>query len=296
MPIKKKKRVPNIIAQTKAQMRLLRYSFLATVALVLTVAVTPAPKLTQTPIRIPDHVTQLSYSGPLSFETLGVSVLGAATIDPIDFVNEINKERAKISAPALRLSTVLMKAAQMRADVILKHQNFSHQDPHEGIELGTVLPKLNYHYIYAAENIGMGGVSAPDFVNGFMNSTHHKATLLDPRLTETGAAIVDGPYFQYYVNIAVQLFSIPGGPEEMLGYTAAEKIQYEKTLTALSGRLNPIRRFTQQILGNPEYSDTSVEKFTRQKKILETVLTRMRNNEPLQNNDVALILEYNGLL
>ena len=183
-------------------------------------------QLTRLPV--PQNIPEITYSGPLTLSHVSQSVLGAETIDPIDFVAEINKERAKVGAPELRLNTTLMKAAKLRSDVILKHQNFSHQDPYEGIELGTVLPKLNYHFVYATENIGMGGVSAPDFVNGFMHSASHRENLLDPRLTETGAAIEDGQYQSWYVNVAVQLFAIPGGKDELRGYSDADQRVYPR--------------------------------------------------------------------
>ncbi len=259
-------------------------------------AMLPSSNTPLPPLPVPERITQTAYSGPLTLESYNVSVLGAQTIDRVDFVNEINKQRVNVGAPPLRLSTVLMNAAKMRAGVILKYQNFSHQDPHEGIELGTVLPKLNYHFVYATENIGMGGVSAADFVNGFMASTYHRQNLLDPRLTETGAAIVDGPYKQYYVNIAVQLFAIPGGEDEYRGYSAKERKQYEQAHTILTGKLNPFRRIVQQLLRNPDYSEKKITTYSRQKKILETILVRMREEKPLQNPDVALILEYNTLL
>lgn len=252
---------------------------------------TPLP-----PLPIPRLVTETTYSGPLTLSSYNVSVLGAQTIDPIDFVNEINKERVKTGAPPLRLSTVLMNAAKMRANVILKYQNFSHLDPHEGIELRTVLPKLNYHFVYASENIGMGGMSAANFVEGFMHSTSHRENLLNPKLTETGAAVVDGPYHQYYVNIAVQLFAIPGGSDEYLGYSPSDRTKYEGAYTALAGRLSPIRRIIQQMLRNPDYTGARIKKYFRQKEILETILARMRDEKPFQNPDVALILEYNTLL
>ncbi len=270
-----------------------------TIAVFVIAAVSFTSPVTQTPLTalpVPKRVTETSYSGPLTLDSYNVSVLGAQTIDAVDFVNEINKERTKAGSPPLRLSTVLMNAAKMRAEVILKYQNFSHQDPHEGIELTTVLPKLNYHFIYASENIGMGGVSASDFVNGFMHSTYHRGNLLDPRLTETGAAILDGPYQQYYVNIAVQLFAVPGGTDEYLGYSPSERASFEKAHTILTGKLNPIRKIIQQIIKNPDYSEEHLNKYSRQKKILDTVLARMRQNKPLENPDVALILEYNTLL
>ncbi len=256
-----------------------------------------APKhtaLVQLPV--PTHISKTSVSGPLTLTTISDSVLGAQAIDPIDFVDEINKMRTKSNAPPLRLNTTLMKAAKMRADVIKKHQNFSHQDPYEGIELGTVLPKLQYTFKYATENIGMGGLSASNFVEGFMNSTSHRTNLLDPTLTDTGAAIVDGPYKQYYVNYAVQLFAIPGGTEEYLGYKDTEKQLYEAEFAAVNANLHPLIWFVERMKQNPRYTNKYYNKLTRQKEILETVLSRMRETKPLNNQDVALILEFNTLL
>lgn len=275
---------------------LARLSLVITILLVLVSAAAPSSNTALSQLPVPRLVTETMYSGPLTLSSYNVSVLGAQTIDPIDFVNEINKERAKTGAPPLRLSTVLMNAAKMRANVILKYQNFSHLDPHEGIELRTVLPKLNYHFVYASENIGMGGMSAANFVEGFMHSTSHRENLLNPKLTETGAAVVDGPYHQYYVNIAVQLFAIPGGRDEFLGYSPSDRTKYEGAHTALAGRLFPIRRIIQQMLRNPDYTGARIKNYSRQKEILETILARMRNDKPLQNPDVALILEYNTLL
>lgn len=275
---------------------IVRFGVIVGIAVIIANVATSSHPARLSPLPVPEHITQVAYSGPLTLTSVDESVLGAQTIDPIDFVNEINKEREKIGSPPLRLSTVLMDAAKLRVEVIRKYQNFSHQDPHEGIELLTVLPKLNYHFVYASENIGMGGVSAPDFVNGFMHSTYHRENLLNPRLTETGAAIVDGPYQQYYVNFAVQLFAIPGGRDEYLGYTQTERARYEEARSALAARLNPVHRIIQQILKNPDYTDDQMEKYSRQREILETVLTRMRNSEPLESPHVALILEYNALL
>lgn len=245
---------------------------------------------------VPRHITQLSYSGPLTLITTNTSVLGAQAIDPVDFINEINKVREKAGAPALRLSTTLMRAAKMRVDVIRKYQNFSHQDPNEGIELGTVLPKLQYSFVYASENIGMGGISAVSFVNGFMNSDAHRENLLNPSLTETGAAIADGSYHQYYVNYAVQLFAIPGGQNEYLGYKPQDHEQYEADLAAVDANLHPMIWIIQRFKRNPLYTDAYYKKLTRQKIILETILATMRQSKPLQNRDVSMILEFNTLL
>lgn len=189
-----------------------------------------------------------------------------------------------------------MRAAKLRAQVIQKYQNFSHQDPHEGIELGTVLPKLNYHFTYATENIGMGGVSAPDFVNGFMNSTSHRTNLLDPTLTDTGAAIVSGTYKQYYVNYAVQLFTIPAGRDESRGYTDNDITLYKNALAAVRSNLHPIVRIVRFIRREKAYTKSYYDRLVRKKEILETLLPLMDASDAFTNREVTLVLEYNTLL
>lgn len=263
-----------------------------TVGMLLAARTVSRSQQPQSKLPVPAHLRNIALSGPVTLTHIDTSVLGAETIDPIDFIKEINAVRVQNGAQPLRLNATLMKAAKMRADVIMKYQNFSHQDPYEGIELLTVLPMLHYRYTYASENIGMGGVSAPDFVNGFMNSTSHRNNLLDPRLTDTGAAIVEGPYHQYYVNVAVQLFAIPGGIDEQLGYTQAEKRFYEESLAMVASKLSPISRAVNWLTKRHE----DYQKLKRQKDILETVLSRVRKSEPLRSEDVALILEYNTLL
>lgn len=256
-----------------------------------------APKhTTLVQLPVPVRISQTTLSGPLTLSTINDSVLGAQAIDPVDFVEEINKARAKTNAPALRLNATLMRAAKMRAEVIKKYQNFSHQDPYEGIELGTILPKLQYSFIYASENIGMGGISASNFVEGFMNSRSHRNNLLDPTLTDTGAAIVEGPFKQYYVNYAVQLFAIPGGTAEYLGYKDTEKQLYEAEYAAVNANLHPLIWFVERLKKNPRYTDTYYNKLKRQQIILGTILSRMRETKPLNNQDVAMIMEFNTLL
>lgn len=268
------------------------------VAAGFTAGIIIAPKARPlTVLPAPTFSTSLAYSGPMIIPLLSNKpVLGAQAIDPVEFVADINKERAKAGAKPLTLNTTLMRAAKLRVDVMKNHQNFSHFDPYEHIELATVLPKLNYHFYYAAENIGMGGLSAADFVAGFMNSTHHREALLDPRFTETGAAITDGPYGQYYVNYAVQLFAIPAGKNETLGYTVADKILYQRSLDAVNSDLNPLLWVVSRAVGNPYYTDAFYKKLTRQQQILQTIVPVMEQSRPFTNADVALILEYNSLV
>ncbi|MBU1327516.1 CAP domain-containing protein [Patescibacteria group bacterium] len=244
----------------------------------------PVPKLAQV------------YLPPIMWMPLSTEwVLGAQAIDPLDLIASVNKERTSRGIAALRVNPLLMKAAQKRADVILRHQNFSHQDPYEGIILTTVVPMVGYHFAYASENIGMGGVSGPNFVYGFMHSTAHRENLLNPQLVDTGVAIVSGPYKQYYVNIAVQLFAVPGQKKETLGYGPEEIEQYKQALSDVKSQLSPLRWITGKLLHNSFYTDTQRQKLLRQREIITAVYQRIEKSEPLTSHDTLLIEEYNKL-
>jgi len=239
------------------------------------------------------ELPKIQSPDPLVLTKISSSVLGFGTLDPFDIINEVNVERKKAGVPELRANETLMHAARLRANTILKYENFSHQDPFENIELTTVLPRFNYRYAYATENIGMGGNSGRDFVNGFMNSTSHRLNLLDPKLRDTGTAVVDGPFDRYYVNIVVQLFAIPAGKDEYLGYTAKDKTFYQTQLKAVKYRLNPLVRFFSGIFILEEFTGGKYQKLEQQRYLLETIISIMRNEKPLDNSHVKLIREYN---
>lgn len=238
-------------------------------------------------------VSRVYSPAPLEITPLNTNVLGAEVFDPTDLVKFVNIERAKTGSPALRLNYTLMKAAQMRADVILKHQNFSHQDPYENIELVTILAKLGFNYVYASENIGMGGTSGENFVEGFMHSNSHKQNLLNPRLSETGVGLATGPYKQYYVNIVSQFFAIPGGKDEYLGYSKEDKKKYKKLMSESEFTLNPIIWNVYKLLGKKDFTQDRYKKLKKQKEILAEIYKKMEKDNPLDDKDVTLIIKYN---
>jgi hypothetical protein len=253
------------------------------------------PSQNPNPILPVPNVAQIFLPPPLTLIPPDSNVLGAETFDPLSLIRTINEERVKRSIKPLRVSELLMKAAKMRADILLKYQNFSHQDPYEHIELATVLPKVSYHFVYAGENIGMGGGSAADFTVGFIASTYHRQMLLRPDMVDTGAAVVTGPYKQYYVNYAVQLFAIPGGTDESLGYSVSDIQRYKEQLSYLDGQLSPIRWLVGKTLQKNIYTDTRYKTLSRQKLVLSAVYRRMQQKEPLDDNDALLVQEYNRL-
>lgn len=240
-------------------------------------------------------VSEMYLPAPLQLAQLSSSILGIQAFEAVDIVTYVNLEREKRSVAPLRLNTTLTKAAQMRANVILTHQNFSHQDPYEGIELGTIMPKLGYHYAYVSENIGMGGVSGENFVNGFMNSTSHRENLLNKDLIDTGIAVVTGQYQNYYVNIAVEIFAIPSTKEEYLGYSPDDAKKYRKLLSDIELLLNPLIKNTYQLVSPSNFSDLRYQNLQHQKDILSQLYFQISQEKPFTAFHVKLIQEFNSI-
>lgn len=244
-------------------------------------------------LHVPD-VPSLILPGTYESKQPKGNVLGSQPVDPRDLITYINEERMKRGSRPLRVSPVLTKAAQMRADTIMKHQNFSHHDPFDGIQLDTVLPLLKYPFSWASENIGMGDTTARAFVNGFMNSPSHRDNLLNPDLVETGVAVVSGPYKQYYVNVAVQLFAIPVDRSTFLGYTEKDVEEYKQLLVEIGKQLELTKTLREKNPDQADYYERWQQLLIRQQEIISTLSYTMGEEKPLAKELIAMIKEYNS--
>jgi hypothetical protein len=126
-----------------------------------------------------------------------------------------------------------------------------------------------------------------------MSSTRHRVNLLNPELTETGVALVTGPYKQYWVNIAVQIFAIPTTRERYLGYRKEDIPQYKQMLIDIEKQIELTRDRLQNNIGDQEYYEGWQKILIRQKEIISTLYNTMLEEQPFVKNLVALISEYN---
>lgn len=96
-----------------------------------------------------------------------------------DFAAEVlrlvNVERKKNGLSELKYDATLQKAAQTRADEIVKY--YSHTRP-DGSDCFTVLDDYNYQTWACAENIAAGQTTPAEVVEAWMNSDGHRANIL----------------------------------------------------------------------------------------------------------------------
>jgi uncharacterized protein YkwD len=124
-----------------------------------------------------------------------------------DVVRYTNEARATNGLAALRTNAKLMEAARLHAGQMAAYQRMEHTI--SGAQYPTMTSRLDavgYDYSRAAENVAWNQRSAQAVVNTWMNSSGHRANILNPQLTEIGAAIARSAKGEPYW---IQVFGTP---------------------------------------------------------------------------------------
>ena len=95
-------------------------------------------------------------------------------------VNLVNAEREKAGLPALKIHTKAESAALLRAKEIEK--SFSHTRP-DGSDFSTALTLAGINFQSAGENIAYGQKTPVSVMNDWMNSSGHRANILNANFT-----------------------------------------------------------------------------------------------------------------
>lgn len=112
----------------------------------------------------------------------------------------VNIERKNAGLSALTADAGLNKAAKVRAKEL--PTLFSHTRP-DGTSCFTVLDEQSVKYGAAAENIAAGYATPQAVVNGWMNSSGHRANILNGKYTKLGVGVVftDDGYGVYWAQV-----------------------------------------------------------------------------------------------
>ena len=120
-----------------------------------------------------------------------------------NYANEVltlvNKERSKAGLAPLTMNAKASEAAKVRAKEIVSI--FDHTRPN-GQSPFTALDNVGVSYRTAGENIAYGQSTPSEVMNGWMNSSGHRANILKGSFKEIGI----GAYYQNGTYYWVQLF------------------------------------------------------------------------------------------
>lgn len=117
----------------------------------------------------------------------------------------VNQERAKNGIAALTLNNDLTHIANMKATDMKDKNYFSHNSPTYGTPF-EMLQQFGVKYSYAGENIAAGQKTPEQVMNDWMNSSGHRANILNKNYTQLGVGYVQGGEYGTYW---VQLFTRP---------------------------------------------------------------------------------------
>lgn len=123
------------------------------------------------------------------------------TTDELEVFNLINEQRTKNGLSALKINSEVQNVARIKAQDMVKNNYFSHTSPTYGSPF-DMLNSFKVSYKTAGENIA-GNSSNSAAVTAWMNSSGHKANILNSSFNYTGIGVVNG---SKYGKIYVQMF------------------------------------------------------------------------------------------
>ena len=123
------------------------------------------------------------------------------TSDELETFNLINEQRAKNGLPALKIDMEVQRVARIKAQDMVNNNYFSHTSPTYGSPF-DMLKSFGISYKSAGENIA-GNSSNSAAVTAWMNSSGHRANILNSSYNYTGVGVVTG---SKYGKIYVQMF------------------------------------------------------------------------------------------
>ena len=123
------------------------------------------------------------------------------TTDELEVFNLINEQRTKNGLSALKIDSEVQNVARIKAQDMVNNNYFSHTSPTYGSPF-DMLNSFKVSYKTAGENIA-GNSSNSAAVTAWMNSSGHKANILNSSFNYTGIGVVNG---SKYGKIYVQMF------------------------------------------------------------------------------------------
>lgn len=124
------------------------------------------------------------------------------TSDEKEVFDLINKQRTNNGLKALTIDSEVQRVARIKAQDMVDNNYFSHTSPTYGSPF-DMLKSFKISYKTAGENIA-GNSSNSAAVNAWMNSSGHKANILNSGFNYTGIGVVSSPkYGKMYVQMFI---------------------------------------------------------------------------------------------
>ena len=128
-----------------------------------------------------------------------------ADITSVELITMANQDRIANGLEPLSLNPQLVEAAQKKALDMLNQNYFAHTSP-IGINPWYWLEKVGYKYSAAGENLAKDFVESEYVHDAWMDSSSHKANILNSKYQDIGVAVVEGDMNGKKTIVVVEFF------------------------------------------------------------------------------------------
>nr|WP_295973159.1 CAP domain-containing protein [uncultured Bacillus sp.] len=140
---------------------------------------------------------------PYNMQVGSVIRLKASAAAPSSFEEEVvrlvNAERAKQGLASLLHRADIKNVAEKKAMDMINSNYFSHNSPNYGSPF-QMLQTFGISYRKAGENIAKGQRSPQEVMNSWMNSSGHRANILDSGYNAIGVGYYNGAWVQIFIG------------------------------------------------------------------------------------------------
>lgn len=105
-----------------------------------------------------------------------------------EVIRLVNVERSKAGRSALRENNEVSKVARIKSEDFVNHNYFSHNSSTYGTPF-EMLRNFGITFTAAAENIASGQKTAKEVINTWMNSSGHRANILNSTYNQIGVGV-----------------------------------------------------------------------------------------------------------
>ncbi|ATW26027.1 CAP domain-containing protein [Candidatus Formimonas warabiya] len=160
----------------------------------------PASKPTVTkPVPAKNSTPKATKPAPEKNSTPASTPVAGLTADEQKMVDLVNAERTAAGLPALEVDMRLVKTARMKSQDMIDNNYFDHNSPTYGSPF-DLMKSQGITYRTAGENLA-GNSSVDGAHKGLMNSSGHRANILNKNYTHIGIGIIDGgPYGKMFTQ------------------------------------------------------------------------------------------------
>lgn len=150
----------------------------------------------------PIYPSSTSNTGNSQSNTNNITQSSQMNSDELEVFNLINKQRTDNGLKALANDSEVQRIARIKAQDMVNNNYFSHTSPTYGSPF-DMLKSFKVSYKSAGENIAANS-SNSGAVNAWMNSSGHRANILNSGYNYTGVGVVSSPkYGKMYVQMFI---------------------------------------------------------------------------------------------